>query len=116
VIFIHGNGGGKADDYWFPYVKRNLEKAGIKVVARTFPDNDLAREKYWLPFLTKAIRNHQKWIVQFASSDDPYIPISHARYIHKQLQTEYYEYKDQKHFAPKAEFPEIVEVIKSKLK
>ena len=175
VIFMHGNSGGKADDYWFPYVKRNLEKVGIKVIARTFPDNDLAREKYWLPFLKdvlkadentiilgwssggtaamrfaennkllgsilvsasytdlgdkkeklsgyfnrpwrwKAIRNNQKWIAQFASSDDPYIPISQARYIHKKLQTEYYEYKDQKHFAPKYEFLEIVKVIKSKL-
>ncbi len=156
-------------------MKKELEKLGIKVVAKTFPDNDLAREKYWMPFLKdelkadentillgwssgatlamrfaenhkligsilvgvsytdlndekekasgyfdrpwnwETIRKNQQWIVQFASTDDPYISAAESRHIHKKLQTEYYEYTDQKHFFPKYEFPEIVSVIKSKL-
>lgn len=178
VIFIHGNGGGTVKDAWFPYVQNALEKLSLKVVARNFPDQKLARKKYWLPFLKdklkadkntilighssgavaamrfaeknkilgsilvgasytdtgdeterksgyydgpwdwRAIKKNQKWIVQFASTDDPYIPIKEPRYIHKKLQTEYYEYNDQGHFGhpePKETFPEIVKVIKSKL-
>ena len=66
-----------------------------------------------------AIKANQKWIVQYASVDDPYIPIQEARHIHEQLKTEYYEYKDQGHFGDpdqsKESFPEIVEVLKKKL-
>ena len=51
VIFIPGNGGGSPKDNWFPYLKEELEKLGVNVVASEFPDNDLARESYWIPFL-----------------------------------------------------------------
>lgn len=71
------------------------------------------------PWNWDAIKENQKWIVQFASADDPYIPIQEARHIHEQLKTEYYEYKDQGHFGDpersKDSFPEIVEVIKTNL-
>lgn len=70
------------------------------------------------PWNWEKIKENQKWIVQFASTNDPYIPIEEARYIHKSLETEYNEFTDQGHFGGdyfKEEFPEIVEVIKSKL-
>ena len=151
VILIHGNGGSTINDTWFPYVKSELEKLNIEVVAKTFPDNKLARSEYWLPFLKnelkadkntiiighssgalatlryaetnkilgsiiigvsytdlgdemekqsgyfnspwnwEAIKDNQEWIVQFASSDDPYIPIEEPRFIHQKLNTEYHE-------------------------
>jgi predicted alpha/beta hydrolase family esterase len=135
AIFIPGNGGGKPSDNWFPYVGSELEKMGMQIIARDFPDSDLAREAYWIPFLKQElgcdqntilvghssgaiaamryaennpilgsvlvgayhsdlgwekerlsgyfnrpwqwekIRSHQKWIVLFASIDDPWIPI-----------------------------------------
>lgn len=53
VILIHGNGQGSAKDQWFPYIKGKLEKLGVKVIDRDFPDLPLARAKYWLPFLKK---------------------------------------------------------------
>ncbi len=175
IILIHGNSGGTAGDNWFPYLKKELETLGLKVIAKTFPDNNLAREKYWLPFLKdelgadentiiighssgavaamrfaeknkilgsvlvsanytdlgdekekisgyfdrpwhwKAIKNNQKWIVQYASIDDPYIPVDQPRHIHTQLKSQYFEYNDQKHFYPKFDFPEIFQVIKNKL-
>lgn len=66
-----------------------------------------------------AIKANQQWIVQFASSDDPLIPIAQARNLHECLGSEYYEYNDQKHFGygdfPKKEFPELVEVLKRKI-
>lgn len=178
VILIHGNGGSKPTDHWFPYVKIELKKLGIPVIAPQFPDSHLSRESYWIPFLEKdlladentilighssgaiasmrfaeqhkifgsiligtyytdlgyetekfsgyfdrpwswdAIVKNQSWIVEFASSDDPWIPIEEPRYIHMKLQTEYYEFHNQGHFGAdtnKVTFPEIIEVLKSKI-
>lgn len=178
IILIHGNGGGKASDNWLPFVKKQLENFGISVIARDFPDNDLARYSYWIPFLKDelkadkdtvivghssgavcamrfaekypllgsvlvgacytdlgfekeklsgyydapwdwaSIRKNQKWIIQFASTDDRWIPISEARHISEQLKTEYYEFSDRGHFGGDQEvkeFKECVAVLKAKL-
>jgi predicted alpha/beta hydrolase family esterase len=178
VIFLHGNGGSTPQDNWFPWVQKELEKCGIVVIAEQFPDADLARASYWIPFLKnklwadnnsilvghssgavaalrfaqknnllgtvlvgsyytdlgienektsgyfdnpwkwEKIKKHQEWIVQFASSDDPWIPIAEPRFISKQLGTEYYEFSNQGHFGGdyyKEKFPELVAAIKTKL-
>lgn len=177
TIFIHGNGNCSPDDIWFPYLKKELERLNLKVIAEQFPDADLARASYWLPYLSElnadentilighssgalaamrfaennrvlgsilvgamhtdlgiekerlsgyfdkpwdwqAIKNNQQWIVQFASTDDPWIPISEPRFVHGKLNSEYYEFNDQGHFGgdyDKKEFPELVHAIKSKL-
>lgn len=177
AIFIHGNGDGTAKDNWFPYVKKELEKIGVKVIVKDFPDLPLARAKYWLPFLKRlgadqstilighstgaiaamkfaeenkisgsvlvgvyytdlgmkeeklsgyfdspwdweAIKKNQNWIIQFNSKDDPWIPIEEARFVHKKLGTEYYEYDHEGHFGADKyypEFPKLVEVVKEKL-
>ncbi len=51
VVFIPGNGGGSPQDNWFPSVKATLEAEGITVIAEEWPDNELARASYWLPYL-----------------------------------------------------------------
>ena len=51
IILIPGNGGGSPQDNWFPYLSKQFAEMGILVIAREFPDNDLAREKYWIPYL-----------------------------------------------------------------
>lgn len=179
VVFIPGNGGATTYDNWFPAVKEELENHGIQVIAETFPDPDLARESYWIPFIHDVIkadhktilvghssgsiaamrfaeqyqilgsvlvgayhtdlgiakeqlsgyfsrpwdwnkiRSNQQWISLFASDDDPWIPIDHARYIHQHLNCEYHEYKNQGHFGGdyfKAEFPELTLSILNYLK
>jgi len=177
IIITRGNGNSEPNENWFPYVKRELEKIGLEVLNEKFPDPELAREKYWLPFIKslgadentilighssgavatmrfaeknkilgsvlvgacytdlgdederksgyynrpwewEVIKNNQKWIVQFSSIDDPYIPVEEPRYISQRLQTEYHEHTDEGHFGAdknKIAFPEIVTVIKSKL-
>jgi len=178
VILIHGNGGSRATDNWLPYVKQELEKMGLLVIARDFPDNDLARASYWLPFLKhdlaadeqtvlighssgalaamrfaemhkilgsvlvgamhtdlgyekeklsgyydkpwdwRSIKHNQRWIVQFASTDDPWIPIEEPRFIKEQLQTDYHEFSNQGHFGGdyyKTTFPELVFQVNKKL-
>jgi serine hydrolase len=171
VVLIHGNGGGVSTDHWFPQLKKNLEEFGFKVDARNFPDNEVAHESIWLPFIKNeiktdentilighssgavasmryaeknkiygsilvgcnytdlgdssekesgyynhpwdwnSIKNNQKWIMQFASSDDPYIPIEQPRFIHKHLNSDYYEFSNKGHFQTK-DFPELIEAIK----
>jgi uncharacterized protein len=70
------------------------------------------------PWDWEAINANQQWIIQFSSTDDPFIPIEEPRFIHEKLTTEYYEFTDQQHFGypnPKTEFPEIVQMVKQKL-
>lgn len=175
VIFIPGNGGGGPNDNWFPYLKDKLEELKIEVIASEFPDNQLARESYWVPFLKnnlkadeksilvgyssgaiaalrfaetnkifgsvivcgyhtdlglitekqsgyfdrpldwEAIRRNQKWVIQFASPSDPWIPIAEARFLQEKLNTEYHELPDRGHYGS-LEFPELFEELKKKLK
>lgn len=70
------------------------------------------------PWNWKAIKENQKWIIQFSSTNDPFIPISEAREVNKQLNTQYHEYTDQGHFGGrenKIEFPEMINAIKENL-
>jgi len=46
VIFVPGNGGCTTHDNWFPSVQKDLEAAGLEVMAVEFPDPDLARESF----------------------------------------------------------------------
>lgn len=57
-----------APDGWFPYVKKELENLGIKVVAKDFPDPVLARAKYWLPFLKQELKADENSILVGHSS------------------------------------------------
>ena len=63
VIFIPGNGGGGPNDNWFPYLQKKLEALGVQVVASEFPDNYLARESYWIPFLKDVLEADEKSIL-----------------------------------------------------
>lgn len=66
------------------------------------------------PWDWDAIRRGQQWILQFASADDPYIPVKEARYIQKQLRTKYYELEKRGHFMDN-NFPELVKELKKQL-
>jgi uncharacterized protein len=63
AILIHGNGGSTPNDNWFPYVKTELEKMGVKVDAPQFPDSILARASYWLPYLKDVLKPDDKTII-----------------------------------------------------
>jgi len=150
----------------------------IPVIASEFPDNLLARESYWIPFLKDNLKadeqtilighssgaiaamrfaeqnkiigsvlvgayhtdlgspaeiqsgyfdrpwnwndicNNQQWIIQFAATNDPWIPIDEARYVQGKLDTEYYESNDQGHYGGdylKLEFPELWTALSKKI-
>lgn len=70
------------------------------------------------PWDWEAIAKNQKWIVQFNSSDDPWIPIEEARFVHEKLKTTYFEYTNQGHFGGdyfKETFPELIDAVKKRL-
>ncbi len=63
VVFAPGNGGCTTKQFWFPYVQKELEKQGVEVVAAVFPDPELARAKYWLPFLRNELMVDQDTVI-----------------------------------------------------
>lgn len=66
------------------------------------------------PWNWETIKNNQRFIIQFASIDDPWIPINEPRQLHKNLNTEYYECTDEGHFMTDT-FPELVTALKKQL-
>ncbi len=75
-------------------------------------ENEKASGYFNTPWSWEVIRSNQKWIVQFSSLDDPFIPIEEARYVHEKLDSDYYEIPDGGHFYPMSEFPKLLEAIK----
>ncbi len=70
------------------------------------------------PWDWDAIQSNQQWIIQFASTDDPWIPIEEARTVHKRLNTEYYEFESLGHFGGdyyKETFPQLVAAVCQKI-
>ena len=51
AIIVPGNGNDKPEYIWHPYLKTELEKLGIETVNVEFPDPDIARSEYWLPYI-----------------------------------------------------------------
>lgn len=56
VVIVHGNGGCTNQDVWIPWIKAELEKNKIAVVAPTMPDNFEAKASIWLPYLHDKLR------------------------------------------------------------
>jgi len=178
AMIIPGNGITDISEHWFPWLKQELEKIGIEVIAKNMPDPDIARKDIWLPFIEQeigegddvilighssgavaimkylethkintavlvagcytdlgdekekksgyyenwkwsAIKENAKKIIQFASTNDPWISIEEAHYIRDHLNTEYYEFDNEFHFGSshkdKLVFPELLEALKKKL-
>ena len=68
------------------------------------------------PWDFNAIKKNQEWIIQFASTDDPYFSIEQPRFIRDNLQTEYYEFNDRGHFGSEwKEFPELITAVKKRI-
>jgi uncharacterized protein len=101
----------------------NHKAEGAVLVCPCHTDLGLKKEKeshyFDDPWQWDKIKRNAKWIIQYASTDDPFIPIEEARFIKDKINSEYYEFNDQKHFSKdtsgKVEFPELVKAVKSNL-
>jgi len=136
-------------EYWLPWIEEKSEGAdkiilighssgavailkylethkieGAVLVGACYTDLGDEKEKashyFDNPWQWDKIKQNAKWIILFASTDDPFIPIEEARFIKNKINPEYYEYTDQGHFSTdtsnKIEFPELVKAVKKNLK
>lgn len=70
------------------------------------------------PWQWGQIKTNQQFIIQFASTDDPYISVEESHYLRDKLSPEYHEFTDQGHFGEdgsKLEFPELLAALKQHL-
>jgi len=97
----------------------NNKLFGTVLIGACYTDLSLQNEKeagyYDAPWQWDNIKNNQKWIIQFHSTDDPFIPIEEARFVHEKLDTDYQEFNNRGHFGDGKEFPELIEAIKNYL-
>ena len=116
IIIGHSSGGVAALRYL-----ESHKLFGVIVIGVNYTDwgDDGEKESgyYDAPWQWEKIKANAGWIAQFSSTDDPYIPIDQPRFIHDQLENEYYEFGNRGHFMighnkVNNTFPEILEVVK----
>lgn len=119
IIIGHSSGGVAALRYLETHKLRGVIVIGINYTDLGYEDEK--ESGYYIePWDWENIKNNAGWIVQFASTDDPFIKIEEPRFIHDQLDSEYHELSDRGHFMLAHNqinntFPEIVEIITNKL-
>jgi predicted alpha/beta hydrolase family esterase len=91
---------------------------GSVLVGACYTDLGDATERvsgyYTSPWDWAAIKSHQRFILQYASPDDPYIPVQEARFIQKQLGSKYFELAKRGHFEDN-NFSELVKSLQKEL-
>ena len=67
AIIIPGNGSTDITENWFQSVKKELEKLGIELIAENMPDPELARKKYWVPFIKEKLSTEDAILIGHSS-------------------------------------------------
>lgn len=65
------------------------------------------------PWLWDRIKANAGWIVQFHSTDDPFIPPAEARHVAQNLASEYTEFTNRDHFMSR-DMRELVDTVAKK--
>lgn len=119
IIIGHSSGGVAALRYL-----ENHRLFGAIVVGVNHTDLGMSEEieAGWcaVPWQWDKIKQNAGFIAQYASTNDPYIPITEPRYIHEQLKSDYFEFTDRGHFMLdhhplNHQFPELLDYLKLKL-
>lgn len=63
VVIVHGNGGCTSQSHWTPWLKAELEKNKIMVIAPTMPDNYEAKASVWLPYMRDVLNCDENTII-----------------------------------------------------
>ena len=69
---------------------------------------------YNRPWQWEQIKQNTQWIIQFGSTDDPFIPFSEQQQVAEGTAAEFHRFSDKGHFMSMA-FPELVNKLMSKL-
>jgi predicted alpha/beta hydrolase family esterase len=59
VMIIPGNDNTLITNNWYLYVKRELGKLGLEVIAENMPDPRVARREIWIPFIKEKLSGDQ---------------------------------------------------------
>lgn len=118
IIIGHSSGGVAALRYLETHKLQGAIVVGINY-SDLGDEGEKASGYYDTPWQWDKIKENAGWIAQYASTDDPYIPIDQPRLIHEKLQTEYYELSDRGHFMIEQNslnntFPKLIKLIVSK--
>ncbi|ELR12350.1 uncharacterized protein ACA1_374170 [Acanthamoeba castellanii str. Neff] len=107
-------------DVWLPFIKQELrcDENTILIGHSSGAEAAMSPEEKESGYYTgewqwERIKANADWIVQFGSTDDPYLPQKEMDYVHEKLGTEYHMYSDKGHFLL-GEFPELVDVVLQK--
>ncbi|KAL9957919.1 hypothetical protein ACROYT_G034875 [Oculina patagonica] len=113
VIVGHSSGAQAALRY-----AENHSVLGLVLVSACVTDlgdpNEKASGYYNRPWEWEKIRQNTQWIIQFGSSDDPFLPFSEQKQVAEGTAAEFHQYSDKGHFQSMA-FPELVSKLMSKL-
>ncbi|XP_036274753.1 serine hydrolase RBBP9 isoform X1 [Pipistrellus kuhlii] len=78
-------------------------------------ENERASGYFNRPWQWEKIKANCPLIVQFGSTDDPFLPWKEQQEVADSLETKFYKFTDREHFQD-TEFPEMIEVVKAILK
>uniref|UniRef100_A0A2K5SCH5 RB binding protein 9, serine hydrolase n=1 Tax=Cebus imitator TaxID=2715852 RepID=A0A2K5SCH5_CEBIM len=141
AAIVPGNGGGDVTTHgWYGWVKKELEKIpGFQCLAKNMPDpyaethrvyaivlvsaytsdlgdeNERASGYFNRPWQWEKIKANCPYIVQFGSTDDPFLPWKEQQEVADRLETKLHKFTDRGHFQ-NTEFHELITVVKSLLK
>ena len=77
-------------------------------------DNERESGYYDHPWEWSQIKHNAKWIIQYHSLDDPFIPISEADFVAKSIDSEYVRLADKSHFFEPEDIISLIPKLKSK--
>ncbi|MDP3727964.1 MAG: alpha/beta hydrolase [bacterium] len=64
IMLVPGNGDADINsEIWYPWIRKELENLNLKIIAKNMPDADLARRKYWIPFIEEQLQNNKDSIL-----------------------------------------------------
>ncbi len=66
-MIIPGNGNTDISENWFPFVRSELQKLGLEVIAENMPDPELARMQIWVLFIRKRINTGDSILIGHSS-------------------------------------------------
>ena len=77
--------------------------------------NEKASGYYSRPWEWEQIKKNCQWIIQFGSTDDPFISMHEQEEVARSLNSEFHQFTDRGHFCDET-FPELVQALIKHLK
>jgi len=67
AMIVPGNNNSLITSNWYQYVKKELEKLGLEVIAENMPDPKLARKEIWIPFIREKLNGENSILIGHSS-------------------------------------------------